>query len=135
MLQGSPRTHRIRSALIGATLEDALHDRHGRKGVGPSGVKGEVRDYLRGLRPGETVIQCPVEVAGKLRELARGILLKKRWHADAAFSASDLQRIDITLVTPPWMIAQGTESAFLPPFFEKFRGKTWSDRRDNMLAI
>src|SRR3954469_7741761 len=68
--QGALRTSRRRGALVGAALEDVLQDRDGREGVGPPGIKGEMRDHLRRLCAREAVIHSPAEVAGELRQLA-----------------------------------------------------------------
>src|SRR4051794_6702121 len=57
--------------LLGAALEDAFRDRHGRKGVRPAGIEGDVRDHLGGLLLGEAVIHRSVEMVGHLPDLPR----------------------------------------------------------------
>src|SRR5258708_30379742 len=51
-------------------LEDILHDRQCRKGIRPTGVAGQLRDSLRGLRLCQTAVHRAVEVVRNLRDLA-----------------------------------------------------------------
>src|SRR2546427_10560807 len=57
--------------LVGPFLEDVLCNRQRRENVGPTGVEGELREDLRGLRLRQAVIHRPVEVVGNLRNLTR----------------------------------------------------------------
>src|SRR5260370_19096878 len=51
-------------------LEDILHDRQCRKGIRPTGVEGQLRDSLRGLRLCQTVVHRAIEVVRNLHDLA-----------------------------------------------------------------
>src|SRR6266851_3122241 len=51
-------------------LEYILHDRQCRKGIRPTGVEGQLRDSLRGLRLCQTAVHRAVEVVRNLRDLA-----------------------------------------------------------------
>src|SRR5207244_3136973 len=62
----------IRELLLRSLFEDILGDRKRREGVGPAGVEGEVRNDLRRLRPGQTVVHRSVQVVRNLGHLTRG---------------------------------------------------------------
>jgi hypothetical protein len=61
-----------RSARAGTFLQDLLDDRYGRKHIRPTGVEGQVYEYLRGLRLRQAIFHRPVEVIRDLRNLAGG---------------------------------------------------------------
>jgi len=51
-------------------LEDVFHNWQSGKGIRPTGIESQMRDYLRGLRLGQAVVHRPIEVIGNLRDLA-----------------------------------------------------------------
>ena len=56
--------------LAGTFLKDTLGDRYCGKNVRPTGIEGQVCEYLRGLRFRQAIIHRPIEVIRDLRDLA-----------------------------------------------------------------
>ena len=65
-----PPLQGIVACLTEPFLEHVLHDRQGRKDVGPADIKRELGDGFRRLRLGQSVIHGAVEVIGNLGDLA-----------------------------------------------------------------